>query len=128
MKILKIEFKNYKSVKQASLDFQENDKIVIIGKNASGKTHVLEAINYIFNVFNHELNDFINCVDNKKTFEFEMKVNLNKSDLKILNIDREPNDSEILVFSKKNIKAGSKSQYILNDTKIKKNIFFKIIN
>ena len=46
MKINKLELVNFRNYKNLNLDFDSN-KILIIGKNAQGKTNILESIYYI---------------------------------------------------------------------------------
>lgn len=48
MKLKKIEIKNFKSIKELSINFDENYH-VLAGKNESGKTNILEAISYLDN-------------------------------------------------------------------------------
>ena len=46
MKILKLWLKNYRNCKNIELDFDKN-KVLIIGKNAQGKTNILESIYFL---------------------------------------------------------------------------------
>ena len=46
MFIRSVELKNYRNYKDLSLEFSK-DKILLIGKNAQGKTNLLEAVYYL---------------------------------------------------------------------------------
>lgn len=49
MYITRIDILKYKSIKNSvSIYFNEGKVVTLIGKNGSGKTNVLEALNYIF--------------------------------------------------------------------------------
>lgn len=43
----KIELKNFRCYKDASFSFNDKNKVIFVGKNASGKTSVVEAIYYL---------------------------------------------------------------------------------
>lgn len=47
MKINSLEFKNYRCFKDARFDFEKNGLNIVIGKNGSGKTELLYAIEWI---------------------------------------------------------------------------------
>ena len=48
MKITRIEIKKYKSIKEPiEINFYDNLPTVLIGKNGSGKTNILEALDTI---------------------------------------------------------------------------------
>ncbi len=54
MKLTQIDILKYKSIKQpVSIVFNEGQVVTLIGKNGSGKTNVLEALNYIFDANAH---------------------------------------------------------------------------
>ena len=46
MKLINLELNNYRNCKNIFLDFQK-DKTLIIGKNAQGKTNILESIYFL---------------------------------------------------------------------------------
>ena len=46
MKLKGLELKNYRNCKELNLDF-DSAKILIIGKNAQGKTNILESIYFL---------------------------------------------------------------------------------
>lgn len=46
MKLLKLKLKNYRNCKDVELDL-DHDKILIVGKNAQGKTNILESIYFL---------------------------------------------------------------------------------
>ena len=46
MRINNLSLKNYRNCKNINLDFS-SDKILIIGKNAQGKTNILESVYYL---------------------------------------------------------------------------------
>ena len=48
MELIKIELENYKSITEAiGIEFHENLPTVLIGKNGSGKSNILEALEHI---------------------------------------------------------------------------------
>lgn len=54
MKLTQIDILKYKSIKQpVSIYFNDGQVVTLIGKNGSGKTNVLEALNYIFEANSH---------------------------------------------------------------------------
>ncbi len=50
MELKKIEIKNFRSIKDASIDFDQNCK-VLVGKNDAGKSNVLKAIAAVFDEY-----------------------------------------------------------------------------
>lgn len=50
MKLNKVEIKNFRSIKEASIDFEQNCKI-LVGKNDAGKSNVLKAIAAVFDEY-----------------------------------------------------------------------------
>lgn len=97
MKIKKIEIKNNKILKDISIDFEKNGKIidtvVVAGSNGSGKTTFLESIwNYFFDIANHKEDIFIKVNINLND-EFEKIEKLNTiRNLNLLNYYKENNE------------------------------------
>ena len=55
MKIKKLYLLNYRNYEETSLDFNKN-KTIIVGKNASGKTNLLEAVYFLSNLSSFRTN------------------------------------------------------------------------
>jgi len=76
MELIKLEINNYKSIKEPIvINFNDNSPIIFIGKNGSGKTNILEAINLIAeaNSSNRYYGESIN-------FKYNVHIQLNKED------------------------------------------------
>ena len=58
IKLEKVKIKNYKSLKDVSFSIKDN--LVLVGKNNSGKTNILEALNLAFNYDSISENDVYN--------------------------------------------------------------------
>lgn len=73
MKITKVEFSDYKSIKNPiSIPFYQDLPTVLIGKNGSGKTNILEA-----------LEDILSSVQfYKKDISYKADVELSREDFK----------------------------------------------
>ena len=58
MRLLKLKVKGYKNLKDIDIDFSNTDgKILLVGKNGSGKSNLLEVLSAIFSsVYNAENN------------------------------------------------------------------------
>ena len=90
MKILELELKNYRNCTQINLNLCKN-KILIIGKNAQGKTNILESIYFLSDLKSPRtsvVSDLIKFHEKK----FEITVNLIKNDTNIelsVNYDEE---------------------------------------
>ncbi len=81
MKILNLELKNYRNCKDLSLDLN-SEKILIIGKNAQGKTNILESIYYLSTLKSPRITttaELINFEENKVS----ANANIIKSDTEI---------------------------------------------
>jgi putative ATP-dependent endonuclease of the OLD family len=86
MKIQKLEIKRYKSLLNLKLDDIGN-LTIFIGKNSSGKSNIVEALNLFFNAFDSSIekeiapiNDSIwydRIIDKDKPIEFSLTIQLN---------------------------------------------------
>ena len=98
MFIKSIELKNYRNYEDLSLEFSSN-KILLIGKNAQGKTNLLEAVYYLSCLnssrakTDHELilwnHDFarLKAIIDKNDFEKELQVLINPPKRKELKVN-----------------------------------------
>ena len=84
MKIRKIQIKRYKSLRDLTLE-DIGDLTTLIGKNSSGKSNILEALNLFFSEFNPEIennavfNEYIWYKRNtKEPIEFIVTIELEK--------------------------------------------------
>ena len=64
MKLTKLELKNYRNCKSILLDF-DSDKTLIIGKNAQGKTNILESVYYLSSLKN------LRAINNSELINFD---------------------------------------------------------
>lgn len=79
MKLTQIDILKYKSIKQpVSIVFNDGQVVTLIGKNGSGKTNVLEALNYIFEANAHS-RLFPRLPDN---LNYRVHIELNEEDVK----------------------------------------------
>lgn len=79
MKLTQIDILKYKSIKQpVSIVFNECQVVTLIGKNGSGKTNVLEALNYIFEANAHS-RLYPRLPDN---LNYRVHIELNEEDVK----------------------------------------------
>ena len=77
MKITRIEIKEYKSIKEPiEINFYDNLPTVLIGKNGSGKTNILEALNAIA-----EVNSNYFEVSSKLPLSYKVHITLSKHDI-----------------------------------------------
>lgn len=81
MKIFSINLKNYRNCKDLSIDLSSN-KILIIGKNAQGKTNILESI-YFLSALKSQRTSNIKDLINFNTEDFEITADINKSNANI---------------------------------------------
>jgi ABC-type cobalamin/Fe3+-siderophores transport system ATPase subunit len=83
MKLSKLKFQNYKSIKQSQVIDFSVPLITLIGKNGSGKTNVLDSI---FTIFDHRLHKdgtglnyrFFIAIDDNDKNEFKDVLDFNK--------------------------------------------------
>ena len=81
MKILNLELKNYRNCQTISLDLTSN-KILIIGKNAQGKTNILESIYFLSQLKSPRTSNIKELVKFENSF-FEILATINKADTNI---------------------------------------------
>lgn len=93
MKLKHLELTNYRNCDELSLDL-DYDKIIIIGKNAQGKTNILESIYYLSALKSPRTSNIKDLVQFQKD-RFNIKGNLFKSDTDIeLEVDYELNKTK----------------------------------
>lgn len=113
MEITRIEFSNYKSVKKpVTVNFDNDMPMVLIGKNASGKTNILEALEIIACA---NANIFYNS-QVKENFQYKIDIELSEQDFEKFFPDTEYNKSKcrLSVSNGENMKADRiKSDYIV---------------
>ena len=65
MRLLKLNVKGYKNLKNIEIDFSNTDgKILLVGKNGSGKSNLIEVLSAIFSsVYNITKNNAKNNVN-----------------------------------------------------------------
>lgn len=80
MKIIKIEINNYKSIKEpVEIHFTDSLPTVLIGKNGSGKTNILEALSIIA-----EANGNYWGMSTKQALDYKLHIKLCKEDVDML--------------------------------------------
>jgi exonuclease SbcC len=74
MRILNLKLKNFKSVKEREFDFSKNKINIIVGKNGSGKSSVVDAITYLLTDHLYEsLSEYVNWDEGIETSELQIK-------------------------------------------------------
>lgn len=75
MRLLKLKIKGYKNLKDIDIDFSNTDgKILLVGKNGSGKSNLLEVLSAIFSsVYNAEKNV-------TPPFEYDLEYKIRRKD------------------------------------------------
>ncbi len=81
MKILNLKLKNYRNCKDIELDLN-NKKILIIGKNAQGKTNILESIYFLSALKSQRTSNNLDLI-NFENKCVEINVNIEKSNTEI---------------------------------------------
>ena len=92
MSIARIEINNYKSIRHCRLQLKDID--LFIGENGTGKSNILEAIQYFYGCMSQELDDR-DCYDylNRFSNEFSISITFDFRHLKRVaanNLSREP--------------------------------------
>lgn len=105
MKLLNLKLKNYRNCKEIELDL-DSKKILIIGKNAQGKTNILESIYFLstlksprtsnnLELINFEANDVEVNAEVKKNTEIELDFYYNdqkKREIKVNKLKTRPKE------------------------------------
>ena len=86
MKLKKLELVNFRNYKDLDLNFNSN-KILIVGKNARGKTNILESIYYLSSLKSHRAK-----TENELIYWGESVANLK------LNFEKDNNDSKLEII------------------------------
>lgn len=81
MKLINLKLKNYRNCMNVSLDF-DSQKILIIGKNAQGKTNILESIYFLSTLKSNRTSNNIELINHEKN-EFEITSTIEKSNVQI---------------------------------------------
>ena len=77
MRLLGLELKNYRNCSDISMDFT-SDKVLIIGKNAQGKTNILESIYFLSSLKSPRTSSNADLIKFDST-KFEISANIVKS-------------------------------------------------
>lgn len=74
MRILYLKLKNFKSIKEREFDFSKNKINIIVGKNGSGKSSVVDAITYLLTDHLYEsISEYVNWDEGIETSELQIK-------------------------------------------------------
>ncbi|HZY37962.1 MAG TPA: AAA family ATPase [Mucilaginibacter sp.] len=117
-----VSLKNYKSIKDAEIDFKPGLNI-IIGKNSSGKTNFINALDTILNF---EYDDFIDS-------ESIIKANINANDI-VVNADNLPrvNDEFLeygpMSYHKLNLMINGKHVETINNDHLRDELYRRSIS
>ena len=81
MRINNISLKNYRNCKNINLDFS-SDKILIIGKNAQGKTNILESVYYLSQLKSPRTSNVKELIKfDTEGFSIEAQINKSNTDI-----------------------------------------------
>lgn len=81
MKIIKLKLKKYRNCEEIELDLDQN-KIIIIGKNAQGKTNILESIYFLSTLKSTRTSNNLELINFEKE-KFEISAVIEKSNVQI---------------------------------------------
>lgn len=118
MRLLKLKVKGYKNLKNIEIDFSNTDgKILLVGKNGSGKSNLLEVLSAIFSsVYNAENNV-------TPLFEYDLEYKIRRKDdisslIKAAEVKvRITNDNERNEVYYSDIESNNKTNYKKIDSK-----------
>ena len=98
MKLTQIDILKYKSIKSpVSILFREGKVVTLIGKNGSGKTNVLEALNYIYEANAKSSFYTMHPIELK----YKVHIKLSEEDLKSIlpEIEYDKSKNELIVYN-----------------------------
>lgn len=106
-----IKLQNFRNYKELSLDFKSN-KILLVGKNAQGKTNLLEAIYYLSTLNSMKAKNDLELIKWKHDFT-SIKADFTKDDIEIsLDVLINPPKKKLLKVN--GIKKNKSSEFISN--------------
>lgn len=112
MKITKIEINNYKSLKEPiEIKFYDGLPTILIGKNGSGKTNILEALNAIA-----EANGNYNGLNRDLSLGYKVHMSLSKEDIAQFFPEKETDENkcQFVAYSGENCKIERiESEYLV---------------
>jgi len=116
MQITKIEISNYKSIKNITLNIEENAPIALIGKNGCGKTSILEAL---YNIFLYNSAYYYEH-DHRTSFDYKIFIKLSKEDVKSLYPKIKYDEKKCILVAYNRSESGLKidtvkSEYIVGE-------------
>ncbi len=83
MKISRLKLKSYRNCKEICLNFKGN-KTLIVGKNAQGKTNILESIYLLSDLKSPRTSTMLDLIEfGADKFEIEAEINKNNTDLNL---------------------------------------------
>lgn len=83
MKLLKIELKNFRNCEKIKLNFNKQ-KTLIIGKNAQGKTNILESIYFLSDIKSPRTSSLIDLIKfNKTSFNINATIEKNETEFEL---------------------------------------------
>lgn len=98
MELTRIDIIRYKSIKQpCSIVFKEGQVVTLIGKNGSGKTNILEALQHIFDV-NAHTKFYLRA---PRDIQYKVYLNFNEDDVESIlpNINYDKDKSELIAYN-----------------------------
>jgi predicted ATP-dependent endonuclease of OLD family len=110
MKINKLEINNFKSISEMNFDAFKPGLNIFIGKNNSGKSNILEALNIIFNrdtIKINEVSKFLPFQKGSELSDVNMNINFHSEESKAIKINFDSNNKEKKMTRGSTIVKGS---------------------
>ena len=126
MRLLKLKVKGYKNLKDIGIDFSNTDgKILLVGKNGSGKSNLIEVLSAIFSsVYNiTKKNAKKNAKNNVNQFEYDLEYKIRRKDeiSSLINASevkvRITNSNNKIEVYYSDIESNNKTNYKMIDSK-----------